>query len=152
MAEKKKAKEEKARMLQRLEDDKRDRFGANYVAQEAQKKEKPPKELIDTGIKTVNQIYTNSRAPGVAKTCFKTCSTFGTNVLKDPSQEKFRKVNLDNENVKKRVGDLSGAKSILKGMGFIPNPDGSNTLIIPEGKVDEPSIQYALQAMKMHLE
>ena len=32
MAEKKKAKEEKARMLQRLEDDKRDRFGANYVA------------------------------------------------------------------------------------------------------------------------
>ena len=70
------------------------------------------------------------RAPGVAKTCFKTCSTFAGNVLKNPSEEKFRKVNLDNAAVKKRVGDVTGAKFILKGMGFGENPDGSNTLMM----------------------
>ena len=88
----------------------------------------------------MNSIYTANRSPGVAKTCFKTLTTFANNVLKDPSQEKFRKVNLDNKAVKERVGDISGAKNILKGMGFIENPDGSNTLIIPADKVDEPSI------------
>jgi len=61
-------------------------------------------------------------------------------VLKDASQEKFRRINLDNEAVKKRVGEISGAKNILKGMGFIENPDGSNSLFIPEDQVDEPSI------------
>ena len=67
---------------------------------EAKKAEKSPQEFIDLGIKTVNSIYTANRSPGVAKTCFKTLSTFGNNVLKDASNEKFRKVNLDNAAVK----------------------------------------------------
>lgn len=94
------------------------------------KVEKTPTENIDHGIKTVNNIYTQMRAPGVAKACFKTMSTFAGNVMKDTQAEKFRKINLDNEKVKKLVGDISGAKFILKGMGFCPNPDGTNTLLM----------------------
>lgn len=150
MIEKKKLQEEKAAMLRRLEQDKIERFGGKLPAQSQQKAEKTPKENIDHGIKTVNSIYTPMRAPGVAKTCFKTCTTFGNNVLKDPSNEKFRRVNLDNENVKKRVGDISGAKFILKGMGFNPNPDGTNTLIMD--KVDQASIEYAIKAMSQYVD
>jgi hypothetical protein len=38
--------------------------------------------------------------------------------LKDPANEKFRRVNLDNEAIKKRVATINGALNILKGAGF----------------------------------
>ena len=42
-------------------------------------------------------IYTEDRQPGIAKTCFKTITVYLGNVLKDPSEEKFKKINLTNE-------------------------------------------------------
>ena len=51
-------------------------------------------------------------------------------MLKNPTEEKFRKVNMDNAAVQKRVGDINGNKFILKGMGFVENPDGSNSLVM----------------------
>ena len=51
---------------------------------------------MEHAIKTVKTLYTDIRAPGVAKTCLKTVATFMKNVQKDPENEKFRKVNLDN--------------------------------------------------------
>ena len=57
--------------LERIE-----RFGAEFVAKEKAEKEqkaaaiKGPIELIETGIKTVSTLYTESRAPGVSQLCF----------------------------------------------------------------------------------
>ena len=49
----------------------------------AKKAEKTPQEKVENGIKTVKTLYTEVRAPGVAKLCMKTCCTFLRNVVKD---------------------------------------------------------------------
>lgn len=81
--------------------------------------------MAETGIATIATLYTEFRAPGVAQTCFKTLSTLLGNLLKDPSNEKFRKVNLDNEAIKKRVATINGGLSVLKGAGFTKAEDGN---------------------------
>jgi hypothetical protein len=53
------------------------------------------------------------------KTCFKTCHVYLGNLLKDPNEEKFKRINLSNEAFQKRVGKLTGGLSILKGAGFV---------------------------------
>lgn len=48
----------------------------------------------------------------------KTCTVYIGNVLKDVNDEKFRKINSENEAFKKRVGKISGGIPLLKGAGF----------------------------------
>lgn len=38
--------------------------------------------------------------------------------MKDPNEDKYRKINLGNDAFQKRVGKINGALSILKGVGF----------------------------------
>ena len=57
------------------------------------------------------------------------------NLLKDPSNEKFRRVNLDNEAIKKRVSTINGGLSILKGAGFAKSDEG-NFLTIEQSQID----------------
>jgi len=47
------------------------------------------------------------------------------NLLKDPSNEKFRKVNLENNAIKTRIANVNGGLNILKGGGFVKNDDGT---------------------------
>jgi len=72
---------EMARMREQLERDRRERFGGTgkTTAEEA-KIQKTPAQLVEHGIKTVTTLYTEFRAPGVAKTCLKTVSTFIKNI------------------------------------------------------------------------
>lgn len=74
--------------------------------------------------KIVTTLYTEDRRPGVAKTCFKTFHTFCKNILKDPSECKFRTINLGNEKVAARIGKISGGIGMLKGVGFQENEEG----------------------------
>jgi hypothetical protein len=71
----------------------------------------------------VNTIYTEDRLPGVAKTCFKTIGIYLSNVLKEPDNDKFKKINLGNEAFNKRVGKITGGILILKGAGFVEQED-----------------------------
>lgn len=116
----------KKAMLEKLKQDKLDRFGGAAAGTGAGVATEPPKpkgpqgiELVKHGLKTVKTIYTEDRQPGIAKTAFKTCHTVLTNALKEPAEEKFRKINLGNENFQKRVSKITGALSILKGAGFV---------------------------------
>lgn len=145
MKEKKELEAEKKRMMQQLERDKLERFGG-VLPPEAQEKKKTPIELADHGIKTVTTLYTEMRAPGVAKTCLKTCATFIGNVLKDKTNEKFRRVNLDNEAVQKRVAKINGGLMILKAAGFEHATDGTNQLEIQN--VDEKVLIAVLDRLK----
>lgn len=91
--------------------DMKDRFGDAWeskMPQKEEKKEKTGKDLAENGIATVATLYTEARAPGVAQTCFKTCMTLIGNLLKDASNEKFRRVNLENAAIKQRVTTLNG--------------------------------------------
>ena len=53
--------------------------------------------MIKNGIKIVMTAYTEDNHPGVAKTCFKTCSIYAGNVLKDVNDPKYQSINLGNE-------------------------------------------------------
>ena len=86
--------------------------------------------MVEHGIKTVKTLYTEIRAPGVAKLCLKTVCTFMKNVQKDPANEKFRKVNLENNAVQQRVAKVNGGIAILKAVGFKQAEDGGNYLIM----------------------
>ena len=55
-----------------------------------------------------------------------------SNVIKDPFQEKFRKVNLANKVVAEKVTKYPSCISILKSVGFAP--DGESTLVVGKGK------------------
>ena len=92
-------------------------------------------------IKTVNTLYSQDNNPGVAKTCFKTFVTFCKNVLKDPTEPKFRKINLDNENVQKRITKLHGGMGLLKAVGF--KEDGSFLVM------DEPDLDRVKEFMNI---
>jgi hypothetical protein len=120
----------KQAMLEQLRRDKEEKFGkkaggessgtATSSSQSVQKKMEPI-EQVKHGIKTVKTIYTEDRQPGIAKTCFKTITVYLGNILKDPSEEKYRKINLTNEAFQKRVGKITGGLIILKGAGFEEN-------------------------------
>ena len=41
------------------------------------------------------------------------------NLIKNPEEEKFQKINLDNKAYKKRVGNVLGGKVLLEAIGFV---------------------------------
>ena len=89
-------------MLIQLERDRCERMGVPFDEAKAfetikKKEQKPPLEEIKHGIKTVKTLYTEERAPGVAKTCLKTLNVYAGNVVKDPTNDKFLSINLANE-------------------------------------------------------
>jgi len=58
-----------------------------------------------------------------------------SNVIRDPFEEKFRKVNLENKIISERVSAFAPAMSILKAVGFKEDNDSvTNTLILGKGK------------------
>lgn len=116
--------------MEQLERDRLERFGkagptgapaGTGVTQAAP--QKTPIEQVKHGIKTVETLYTEDRQPGVAKTCFKTIAVYVGNIIKNPDEEKFRKINLGNEAFQKRVGKINGGLSILRGAGFEEGTD-----------------------------
>jgi len=81
-------------MLIQLERDRCERMGVPFDESKAfevikKKQQRSPIEEIKHGIKTIKTLYTEDRSPGVAKTCFKTCNIYTSNVMKDPSDPKF---------------------------------------------------------------
>ncbi len=55
-----------------------------------------------------------------------------SNVIRDPFEEKFRKVNLANKVIAEKVAKYSSCISILKSVGFVA--DGDSTLVVGKGK------------------
>ncbi len=65
--------------------------------------------------------------------------------MKDPEEEKFRTINLENEGFKKRVGKIGGALKILKAAGF--ESEGTKLVI---HKPDLERIKLALKLLEGH--
>jgi hypothetical protein len=91
-------------MMEQLQRDKEERFGkkagGSATVETSTQPAKPVisgAELVKHGLKTVRTLYTEDRAPGVAKTCFKTISLYIGNALKDANEEKFKRINMANE-------------------------------------------------------
>ena len=111
-----------------LERDRAERMGVPFDENKAldqikKKEQKPPFEEVKLGLKTIKTLYTEDRQPGVAKTCIKTINIYTSNIIKDPTNEKFLSINLANDAFQKRVGKINGGRMILKGLGFVENAE-----------------------------
>lgn len=110
LKEKQKLEKEKDEMEKLLEEDKKRRFGEDY---------KPNvKEIIGTKNELedlYNKMYTIYRMGQikVLLTCVKTIAVYTKNIINNPTEEKFHKINGNNPNFQKRVGDVIGGPEIL---------------------------------------
>ena len=142
-------------MLDQLKRDKEEKFGkgaggsatTSTTGISAQAKVVAPFDIVKTSVKMVKTVYTEDRNPGVAKTCLKTCTVYISNVLKDVKEEKYRRINSENEAFKKRVGRIGGGLAILKAVGFHDQDDG--TLFMD--KVDEELLRETLALLESEL-
>ena len=115
LAEKKKTEEEKAQMLKLLEEEKKARLGDKYKPKETKKQ--TPKQLFEDTYAKMYKIYRMGQHETL-KMCIKTLKIYVENILKDPSNEKFRNINADNPNFCKRVKDVIGGEQLLTLIGF----------------------------------
>lgn len=69
------------------------------------------------------------------KKAFQTLFTYAGNVVKNPDEEKFRKIRLSNQAFQDRVGGLKGGIEFLELCGFEKSEDGE-FLFMPREKVD----------------
>jgi uncharacterized UBP type Zn finger protein len=129
MEQMKKEKEEteraKQQMLEQLERDKADRLGIKYVSKTVV--EKPPEEKIQKAFDQMRIVYPNHSYPDVIKNCLSTIRKIMDNILKNPTEPKFQKINASNEAFKNRVGEIVGGIFILNEVGF-KDVDGFLTL------------------------
>jgi len=70
------------------------------------------------GINLINEKYPEHKHPGVAKTCLKTLRTCLSNLINEPENDKFKKINKENKNFQERVGQIQGSMYFLEAVGF----------------------------------
>ncbi|KAJ4723211.1 UBX domain-containing protein 1 [Melia azedarach] len=76
------------------------------------------------------------------KRAFQTLLTYIGNVVKNPNEEKFRKIRLSNQTFQDRVGSLKGGLEFLELCGF-EKTEGDEFLFLPRDKVDSAVLNSA---------
>ncbi|KAA0033313.1 chromatin assembly factor 1 subunit A [Cucumis melo var. makuwa] len=76
------------------------------------------------------------------KRAFQTLLTYVGNVVKNPDEEKFRKIRLSNQTFQDRVGTLRGGIEFLELCGF-EKIEGGEFLFLPRNKVDRAVLNTA---------
>lgn len=119
--EKKDAEIEKQRMLEQLARDKEERFGKKFdpVTLQATKKDYSPYENATYYLKAIKTLYPPFREGDKTKNCFNTIKVVLSNICKNPTEEKFRKVKTTNPNYIERVGKIELAFKMLTSIGFV---------------------------------
>ncbi|KAJ6810006.1 chromatin assembly factor 1 subunit A-B-like [Iris pallida] len=68
------------------------------------------------------------------KRAFQTLLTYVGNVARNPDEDKFRKIRLNNQTFQDRIGSLQGGIEFLEQCGF--QKEGDEFLFLPRDKVD----------------
>ena len=118
----KKREDEEARkkILQHIEEDRKEK------GMKSMKKEKTPADTIREIILGMIVLA----EPWVVKICLQTVRVYLNNLHGNPSEERFRKINLQNEHFRNRVGSCKGGLALLKEAGFEDN--GELFLVLKE--------------------
>ena len=103
-----------------MERDKAERFGKSYVPKTAQVKS--AKKSFEEIYEKMRKIYLGQ--PEGMRVCFKTLLVYMGNLVKDPNEPKFRKINAKNPNFVARVANVLGGMVILKDCGFEEDSEG----------------------------
>jgi hypothetical protein len=117
MKEKREDEVYKQKLLEEMEREKAAKFGKDYVMKKNLMEENP-EEKLNKAMKQMRTVYPTFSYPDTIRTCLTTIKTILGNILKNPTEQKFQKINLSNENFKNRVGDIVGGIFILNQCGF----------------------------------
>lgn len=126
--EKEAQKQERERVLRKLAQDKAERIAkrtgkappelvAAATGKSPAKQAKTaltPEQQADSAI----ELLSKYRAGGDGLRALKTLRVYVNNALTKPDEEKFRRINLDNEAFRKRVASLHGGLALLRAAGF----------------------------------
>ncbi|XP_068645662.1 vicilin-like seed storage protein At2g18540 [Aristolochia californica] len=157
-AEKEEEKRAREKIRQRLEEDKAERrrklglppeepatVKAAAPVVEEKKSPLPVKpaskaERMRDCLRSLKQNHKDEDAK--VKRAFQTLLTYAGNVVKNPGEEKFRKIRLNNPTFHDRVGSLKGGIEFLEICGF-EKIEGGEFLFLPRDKVDVPVLNTA---------
>ena len=95
------------------------------TGQPAPKKSKGNVAKIDEYISKISSY----KAGGDGGKCLKILLAYIKNVVANPTEDKFKKINMDNKAYKTKVKPFVGAKILLMAVGFAPN-DGNTALVL----------------------
>ncbi len=117
--EKKEAELEKKRMLEQLARDKEERFGKKFdpFSQGAVKQYTPYDDALHY-LKAIKVLYPTFRSGDTTKNAYSTIKVILSNIVKNQSEEKFRRVKQTNPNFQERVGKFEAAMKVLNSLGF----------------------------------
>lgn len=150
-AEKEEEKRAREKIRQRLEEDKAERrrkLGLPAETPESAKPTPPPveekksfvplkpvtkSERMRDALRSLKQNHKEDDAK--VKRAFGTLLTYIGNVARNPDEEKFRKIRLNNPSFQDRVGGLRGGIEFLEVCGF-EKVEGGEFLFLPREKVD----------------
>lgn len=90
-------------------------------AQAMKKKAPPSAAKMDEYISKVSSY----RAGGDGGNCLKILKAYIGNVVKNPDEPKYKKINMENKAYKAKVKPFLGAKNLLMAIGFAPSEDGT---------------------------
>lgn len=79
----------------------------------------PREETVDKAIASIS----NYKVGGDGGKCLKVLLAYTTNLVKDPDDERFRHIKLDNNAFRTKVAPLRGGVSLLKAVGFVKDDD-----------------------------
>lgn len=129
-------------MEEQLLRDKEERFKKKYGDQWKQQmvaQEKTPLDKAKIALKMIKELYPEDKYPDVAHNCIAMLKAYIGNLIKDQTNEKFKKINKENKAFVERVSKTNGGISFLKAVGFV---DKDKFLEIE--KVDEKLLKDAL--------
>ncbi|XP_062165615.1 stress response protein NST1 [Alnus glutinosa] len=150
-AEKDEEKRAREKIRQKLEEDKAERRRKLGLAPEDPSSVKPSSPVVEEKksslpvrpatkteqmrecLRTLKQIHKDDDAK--VKRAFQTLLTFAGNVVKNPDEEKYRKIRLSNQSFQERVGALRGGIEFLELCGF-EKIEGGEFLFLARDKVD----------------
>ena len=130
---------DRARVKAELEKDRLERLAAKGIKPEeaAQAKEKPAdplkarKVLLGTKLRDIIAATRNDPAtPNPGTKALETANKYVENILKNPSEDKFRSINIENAAFQRLVGSKPGGMAMMEALGF-QTVDGKLTLPSP---------------------
>ena len=112
---------ERKKMLEQLARDKEERFGKKFdpYTQESVKKEYTKEENVQYYLRSIKTLYPPFRAKETLKNCYSTIKVVLANILKNMSEDKFKKIKLTNPNVQERIVNVQLAVKTLNELGFV---------------------------------
>lgn len=165
-AEKDEERRARERILQKLQNDKLERRRMLGLPSETPAALKPPLPIEDN--RRTSGVYSVTNAGQIGdclrslkrkhkdedarvERAFQTLLIYVGNVMKNPDNEKFRRIRLSNPAFQSRVGSLEGGVEFLELCGFEKTDDGK-FLFLPRDKVDLAVLNLAGTQLKSALD